>query len=100
MIDSNVMLLYRTRTGWVVERDGAYLPAPPGLTTREDLPDFLAGLPGESGAPPSDLLAPLEMQEVWAAGVTYYRSRSARIAEAEGGGSFYDRVYNAARPAF
>ena len=39
-------------------------------------------------------------QEVWAAGVTYYRSRTARIEESHdaGGGDFYDRVYRAERP--
>lgn len=49
---------------------------------------------------PRDLLAPIDRQEIWAAGVTYFRSRSARMAEAEtaGGGSFYDRVYRARRP--
>jgi 2-dehydro-3-deoxy-D-arabinonate dehydratase len=44
------------------------------------------------------LLAPLTRQEVWAAGVTYLRSREARIEESAGGGSFYDRVYHAPRP--
>jgi 2-dehydro-3-deoxy-D-arabinonate dehydratase len=46
------------------------------------------------------LLSPVTSQEVWAAGVTYYRSRSARIEESKeaGGGSFYDRVYAAERP--
>jgi 2-dehydro-3-deoxy-D-arabinonate dehydratase len=46
------------------------------------------------------LLPPIESQEVWAAGVTYLRSKSARMAEAEGagGGNFYDRVYSAPRP--
>ena len=39
-------------------------------------------------------------QEVWAAGVTYFRSRDARMAESQdaGGGTFYDRVYAADRP--
>jgi 2-dehydro-3-deoxy-D-arabinonate dehydratase len=48
----------------------------------------------------SMLKAPLGTQEVWASGVTYYRSRDARMEEAEasGGGSFYDRVYDADRP--
>jgi 2-dehydro-3-deoxy-D-arabinonate dehydratase len=48
----------------------------------------------------SDLLAPIGSQEVWAAGVTYFRSRSARMEESKdaGGGSFYDRVYSAVRP--
>jgi 2-dehydro-3-deoxy-D-arabinonate dehydratase len=42
----------------------------------------------------------VQSQEVWAAGVTYYRSRTARMEEssAAGGGSFYDKVYEAARP--
>jgi len=45
-------------------------------------------------------LPPIAGQEIWAAGVTYYRSRDARMAESEkaGGGSFYDRVYDAERP--
>jgi len=49
---------------------------------------------------PATVLAPVVGQEVWAAGVTYYRSRSARIEESKdaGGGSFYDRVYAAERP--
>lgn len=44
--------------------------------------------------------APLGDQEVWASGVTYYRSRSARMEEAEkaGGDIFYDKVYEAPRP--
>jgi 2-dehydro-3-deoxy-D-arabinonate dehydratase len=44
------------------------------------------------------LLAPITKQEVWAAGVTYLRSREARMEESESGGSFYDKVYNAGRP--
>lgn len=46
------------------------------------------------------LLAPIGTQEVWAAGVTYYRSRDARMQESKssGGGDFYDRVYTAERP--
>jgi len=37
---------------------------------------------------------------VWAAGVTYLRSRDARMEEAKdaGGGDFYQKVYDAARP--
>ena len=44
------------------------------------------------------LLAPIDAQEVWAAGVTYRRSRTARMAESEGAARFYDLVYEAARP--
>src|SRR5436309_2039067 len=44
------------------------------------------------------LLAPLDRQEVWAAGVTYKRSRQARERESAGAASFYDLVYTAPRP--
>lgn len=49
---------------------------------------------------PSSLRAPLGSQEVWAAGVTYFRSRTARMEESKdaGGGTFYDKVYHADRP--
>jgi len=49
---------------------------------------------------PGSTLAPVGNQEIWAAGVTYYRSRTARMEESKdaGGGSFYDRVYAAERP--
>ncbi|HXN48576.1 MAG TPA: fumarylacetoacetate hydrolase family protein, partial [Bryobacteraceae bacterium] len=73
------------------------------LTTREDLFEYLEELAASGAAAepiPDELRAPIEEQEVWAAGVTYYRSRSARMAEAQsaGGGDFYDRVYAAERP--
>lgn len=44
--------------------------------------------------------APIGDQEIWAAGVTYFRSRTARMEEAEsaGGDVFYDLVYEAERP--
>ena len=47
-----------------------------------------------------ELLAPIDSQEVWAAGVTYYSSRLARMEESRdaGGGDFYSRVYEADRP--
>ncbi len=44
------------------------------------------------------LLAPIDRQEVWGAGVTYLRSKVARQEESEQGGSFYDLVYTADRP--
>jgi 2-dehydro-3-deoxy-D-arabinonate dehydratase len=44
------------------------------------------------------LLPPLDQQEVWAAGVTYKRSREARERESAGAARFYDLVYNAERP--
>lgn len=54
-----------------------------------------------AAAPPGGaLLAPIGAQEVWAAGVTYRRSRTARMEESKGAGgdSYYDRVYAADRP--
>lgn len=44
------------------------------------------------------LLAPVDRQEVWAAGVTYKRSQAARMEESESGASHYDKVYTADRP--
>jgi len=48
----------------------------------------------------ASLLPPIGSQEIWAAGVTYARSRTARMSESKSGGSssFYDRVYRAHRP--
>jgi 2-dehydro-3-deoxy-D-arabinonate dehydratase len=43
-------------------------------------------------------LAPVERQEVWAAGVTYLRSRTARMEESDFSATAYDRVYEAVRP--
>jgi 2-dehydro-3-deoxy-D-arabinonate dehydratase len=43
-------------------------------------------------------LPPIDHQEVWAAGVTYKRSQTARMEESEAAASCYDRVYTAARP--
>lgn len=44
------------------------------------------------------LLAPVEDQEVWAAGVTYLRSKAARMEESQYSATAYDRVYDAERP--
>jgi 2-dehydro-3-deoxy-D-arabinonate dehydratase len=100
--------LYRTPEGCVVEEDNQYHPlgAIPidFLLAREDLPEYLSEFI-ETIAPSdefqqSEILAPIGHQEVWAAGVTYFRSRGARMEEAQdaGGGDFYDRVYSAERP--
>ncbi len=44
------------------------------------------------------MLAPIDQQEVWAAGVTYRRSKQARMDESESAARFYDMVYEAPRP--
>jgi 2-dehydro-3-deoxy-D-arabinonate dehydratase len=48
----------------------------------------------------NNLFAPIDGQEIWAAGVTYLRSREARMEESKdaGGGDFYAKVYQADRP--
>ena len=55
----------------------------------------IAQLPEEE-----EFLPPIDHQEVWAAGVTYLKSRDARMEESQqaGGGDFYDKVYDADRP--
>jgi len=44
------------------------------------------------------LLPPIDQQEVWAAGVTYKRSKTARMEESTAAASCYDRVYASPRP--
>jgi 2-dehydro-3-deoxy-D-arabinonate dehydratase len=103
------MRLFRTTTGAFVEKAGKYYPLNGAswdeLLRRDDLESYLASAVNGDAKPAAafsraDLLPPIEQQEVWAAGVTYYRSRSARMEEAEraGGSDFYDRVYTAQRP--
>jgi 2-dehydro-3-deoxy-D-arabinonate dehydratase len=105
------MKLFRTKSGPVVENDGRYSQLAQidwdDLFTRPSLAaalereiDALGDSASAESVREGDLLAPVNQQEVWAAGVTYYRSRTARMEESQaaGGGSFYDRVYGAERP--
>ena len=102
------MRLFRTTGGVFVEEDEQhYLIAEhswDSLLSRDDLPEFLSDFVGRGESygrfHEGEVLAPIEGQEVWAAGVTYYRSRGARMEESKdaGGGDFYDRVYSAERP--
>ena len=102
------MKLSRTRAGTVVKRDEERLLLRDHdwdeLFRQDDLTAYLEGQLATAEAAPAGSseapLAPVVGQEIWAAGVTYYRSRDARMAESEqaGGGSFYDRVYTADRP--
>jgi 2-dehydro-3-deoxy-D-arabinonate dehydratase len=106
------MKLYRTAGGYIIEHDGRFYAGADTswdqLVTREDLEAHLTGalhqkkaLDAGSFAEIEDLLLPpIGSQEVWASGVTYFRSRNARMEEAKtaGGGDFYDRVYSAERP--
>ena len=104
------MKVYNTASGIVSESDGQFRR----LTSlrwdelfRRSAVDLLKMLRnasdekmGAEAIQPPHLLPPIGSQEVWAAGVTYLRSRQARMEESNdaGGGDFYDRVYDAARP--
>lgn len=102
------MILYRAADELFVEHEGKAYPVEEAsldaLLAHDDLHGHLSAIIKKTA--PTDqfhharLQAPIEHQEVWAAGVTYYRSRSARIEESKdaGGGDFYDRVYSAERP--
>jgi 2-dehydro-3-deoxy-D-arabinonate dehydratase len=70
------------------------------LVNAGDLPKLLSTFVPGAAPVRSQLLAPIGNQEVWAAGVTYFRSRDARIEESKdsGGGDFYAKVYDAQRP--
>ena len=108
------MKLYRTDLGSFVEQDSIRYRVPltswDELITHDDLQGYLLSIIDKSDGvdylvsnldfASAKILAPIGSQEVWAAGVTYYRSRSARMEEAKtaGGGDFYDRVYAAERP--
>jgi 2-dehydro-3-deoxy-D-arabinonate dehydratase len=64
----------------------------------EAFPDSVRAAAGVGPVPTgSAVLAPVESQEVWGSGVTYVRSRDARMEEAEDP-SIYDRLYAAERP--
>src|SRR5437899_830904 len=99
------MKLYQTPTGPIAsEKDRAYALTDSWdqLVARDDLSQYLRSQMSKASAStiPSAPLAPIHSQEVWAAGVTYKRSREARMEESKsaGGGDFYDRVYAADRP--
>lgn len=102
------LILYQTRHGLVLEHEGRYVELEESsldeLLALDDLEGVLEAAVESSEAVSSDVLedlvAPIESQEVWASGVTYNRSRSARMEESKdaGGGDFYDRVYTAERP--
>lgn len=101
--------LYSTDRGCVLETLGRHKLAPATFTLDALFASaephaaaqaaFDAGREADASAVAS-LRAPLQSQEIWAAGVTYLRSMTARMEESKdaGGGTFYDRVYVADRP--
>lgn len=107
------MRLYKLLSGTLLQVENQYLLGPEldwdQLLGREHLPLLLKSeaahwekISSENAAEliAEGLLAPMGNQEIWAAGVTYYRSRTARMEESQdaGGADFYDKVYAADRP--
>lgn len=106
------MHLYKTTRGNIVDTgDTIYIDRSDWtqLINRNNLHDHLVNLASSSQTIErsefekivvSDMLAPVSQQEVWAAGVTYLRSRDARMEESKdtGGADCYEKVYTADRP--
>ncbi|SFE40205.1 fumarylacetoacetate hydrolase family protein [Spirosoma endophyticum] len=105
------MKLYNTRSGIVLESANQFYAVPSDnwdtLINQDSLYADLQQITTSKTASEqyeawtkTGLLAPIGRQEVWASGVTYLRSRNARMEESKksGGDNFYDRVYDAERP--
>ena len=101
------MKIYKSESGIILEhQDKFFLEEDTSwdqLINRKDLFKYLNDSIQEKKPVVLDLsktklVAPIESQEIWASGVTYYSSRSARMEESEDGGDVYDRVYAADRP--
>ncbi|MGH9392332.1 MAG: fumarylacetoacetate hydrolase family protein, partial [Vicinamibacteria bacterium] len=100
------MKLYRRRDGVAIETekgnlysegfsfDQLFQQSEPSEWLRSRLSTFEKASKDDDG----QVLPPLEGQEVWAAGVTYRRSREARMEESGNEADVYDRVYRAERP--
>lgn len=105
------MKLYKTKKGFVIQKDDSYY-----LVNDESWDDFVNddGLYSkmqtitQTNAPTeeakklieSEIQPPIQSQEIWACGVTYFRSKVGRQEESKnsGGSDFYARVYEADRP--
>lgn len=104
------MKVYKTTSDIIIEADGQKYNAGQqdwdAFINRDNLADHLRDQLKSARPVTEDwfskqvLEAPIGSQEIWAAGVTYLRSRDARMEESKdaGGGTFYDKVYEAARP--
>ncbi|HYE20528.1 MAG TPA: fumarylacetoacetate hydrolase family protein [Tepidisphaeraceae bacterium] len=101
------MRLYRTSADWLVETDDGSARALPGfdfdawLASTDPAADLraLAATASAAAAPvPAAPLMPIGTQEIWAVGVTYQRSKVARMEESQNAKSAYDLVYDAPRP--
>jgi 2-dehydro-3-deoxy-D-arabinonate dehydratase len=105
------MKLYKTTSGIVIETNHQFYLSKHKdwdiFINRDDLYEALVAEIATMDSPENaawfaqkTILAPIQTQEIWAAGVTYLRSRNARMEESKdsGGDTFYDKVYEAERP--
>jgi len=105
------MKIYNTTQGIIIDDNGQFFLAEEVnwdiFINRSNLFEAISDEIPELEADPkledvvmTDLMPPISSQEVWASGVTYFRSREARIEESKDakGGDFYARVYDAERP--
>jgi 2-dehydro-3-deoxy-D-arabinonate dehydratase len=105
------MQLFKTKSGNILRTQGKSYKVDDNwdsLINQKDLHKHLSGLAGGTAMNEGDadqaiangVLPPVGTQEVWAAGVTYLRSRDARMEESKdsGGDFFYRKVYDAERP--
>ena len=103
------MKIYRTEQGIVIDQEGKYFNVRDEdwdkFINRKNLHQYVSGkiktlTADDSQKALTGILAPIQHQEIWASGVTYLRSREARMEEAKdaGAGDFYARVYEADRP--
>src|SRR5436190_10725067 len=88
--------------GTISNLSSAGVAAMTPLLERKDLTDYLRNLLSkklpEVSVNEVRLLSPLDRQEVWAVGVTYLRSKKARMEESDFSATAYDKVYDADRP--
>jgi 2-dehydro-3-deoxy-D-arabinonate dehydratase len=102
------MKIYKTKNGIIIDHAGNFYNL-----ENEDWDQFInrknlhqhvtekiKSRKADASLLPGNILAPIGHQEIWASGVTYLRSREARMEEAKdaGAGDFYARVYEADRP--
>lgn len=105
------MKLYKTKNGIVIEKEDAYFLTEDknwdAFVNDDDLYSKMLNItktiPSTEEARnlvDSNIQAPIQSQEIWACGVTYYRSKVGRQEESKnsGGSDFYARVYEADRP--
>jgi 2-dehydro-3-deoxy-D-arabinonate dehydratase len=103
------MKLFKTRSGIVVQKENLFYTADADwdsfLNDDQLFSKMKAITEKQTPVEATDrikngVLAPIQSQEIWACGVTYYRSKVGRQEESKqsGGGDFYARVYEAERP--